>query len=296
MKKIFLFVATFFAFCIFGGIAVEAKDYSTYDYITIEDGATYYESSEEFGSGRYAFVGSSNPYTPQPCIAYIDGYSFLDYKGNIITSYYSQSEKNIVIPDIPENCVKTFVHFKTNQYRNGWTDIGNVNVNEPISSSVEKLVEDIEDEVAESTADAKTAVVIDCSGSMSDNQKAVVNQLENINFNPHTKITVFANTAKEITTADLVDFENKYWDDAFGIGAGTNLEDALAFVVSDHSIKKVLLISDLEALLFEPDTFSATYISEFKIYDPGDSLEDTQNLKIFKASYPNADIERLKIE
>lgn len=57
MKKIFLFVATFFAFCIFGGIAVEAKDYTTYDYITIEDGATYYESSEEFGSGRYAFVG-----------------------------------------------------------------------------------------------------------------------------------------------------------------------------------------------------------------------------------------------
>lgn len=155
MKKIFLFVATFFAFCIFGGIAVEAKDYTTYDYITIEDGATYYESSEEFGSGRYAFVGSSNPYTPQPCIAYIDGYSFLDYKGNIITSYYSQSEKNIIIPDIPENCVKTFVHFKTDQYRNGWTDIGNVNVNEPISSSVEKLVEDIEDEVAESTADAK---------------------------------------------------------------------------------------------------------------------------------------------
>lgn len=297
MKKIFLFVAAIFAFCLFGGITVEAQDYDKYEPIIIQEGATYYESSENFGSGRYDIVDSSNPYTiPTPCIVYVNGYSFLDKNGNIIDSYYNQSEENCVIPEIPDNCVKVFVHFRTEQYRNGWTDIGNLNnPYKSESSSVEELVKDIKNEASQSTANSKTAVVIDCSGSMSDNQKEVVNQLENINFNPNTKITVFADIIKEISKADLVDFEEKYWDDVFGIGVGTHLEDALTSIVSDKSIKKILLISDLQAVFFDPDKFSSDHILEFKIYDPDESSKDYQIIQTLKLCYPKADIKRLKI-
>ena len=295
MKKIFLFVATFFCFCLIGGFTAEAKDFDNVTPITISEGATYYESSEDFGSGRYAFVSTENIYTPQPCIAKINGYSFLDKDGNIIFSYYNPSAKSISIPDVPKNCVKTFIHFNTKDYRNGWTDVGNVMTSSDINTPA-KIIDDIEDEISASTGNAKTAVVIDSSGSMSDNQKAVVTQLKNVNLNSNTPIYVFADNVKKITVSDLENWEQKYWSDEFEIGAGTDLQNALASIVSDSTITKILLISDLEAVIFDSSVFSSKKIIEFKIYDPDDTEFDSEILSTLINSYPDATIERVKIE
>ncbi len=100
----------------------------------IKDGSPYYECSWGFGSGRYGIVETENAYTDIPCIVGLNGYAFLDESGNVISSDYIEDETDIIIPEIPEDAVKLFMHFQGPIYRNGWTDVVNIslrNGNEP---------------------------------------------------------------------------------------------------------------------------------------------------------------------
>lgn len=298
MRKIIALVTTCFCFLLLNSLSVEAKNNNNYNTITVKDGATYYESSENFGSGRSTLVNSGNIYTPNPCLAKINGYSFLDVNGNIIKSYYDSNISQLDIPNVPSNCSKVFVHFRTENYRNGWTDIENINsyYKPDISADSVDIIEDIKNEAAKSTVNEKTAIVIDCSGSMSDNQKAVVNQLGNITFNKNTKIYVFAQDLKTIEENELVNFEEKALTDYFGIGYGTLLVKSLSTIDADASIHKILLISDIEEVMYEDYMFSSSHVDELKIYDPDDTILDDQVMGVLEKCYPNALIERILIE
>lgn len=292
-------------FMMLGGITLSASasdEASELSYI-IEDGSKYYESSFAFGSGRTAIVTEDNPYTSRPCYAGINGYSFLDKYGNVIMCDYNEATNNITIPEQPKTAVRLFVHFRTENYRNGWTNSENViNLNNieltkneddelPEEQEAEEIIENIGKEIQESK-DKQTTIVVDFSGSMLDNQKEVVDLLGTLNEldSDNTKIIVFADTYEVITKQRLI-------DEDFNVGGGTYMLQALNEAINIGT-EKMIIISDLETYdLYKDITLKQSKVLESVIiYDPDDSFGDDIVDKVFKVTWNDADICRIKIK
>lgn len=272
--------------------AEEVNPEECYPYI-IEEGTVYYASSENFGSGRYGIVSPENPYTTTPCYAGICGYSFLDASGNIISSDYQEDEIDIFIPEPPENTVQVEVHFRT-FFQNGWCDqksvkpnphfvgktgenenpdenIGGVESGETIVPELviqeeEKTPEIVVDEIMTEIEEelSKPMIVIDYSGSMSDNQKQVVDLLTQMDLK-NSDIIVFAGYAISVTAEE---FENRHFDVYPG---ATDLYEALnkaTFLCN----RKIILISDLGDNCGTSLVWTDKEI-ELVIYDPDDNGE-----------------------
>lgn len=59
----------------------------------IELGTIYWESSQNFGSGKSGVVSSKNIYIPDSCLVTVNGVAYLDDNGNIISSSYGTTQK-----------------------------------------------------------------------------------------------------------------------------------------------------------------------------------------------------------
>lgn len=305
MKKLFwgiiVVMTVMFGALTFTTITASAESDVSLPYI-IKEGTSYYESSYKFGSGRTTVVNEKNEYTTVPCYAGINGYSFLDGNGNVLTSAYCEDEEDIVIPEAPEDAVKVFLHFKTSQYRNGWIDSGNVipnnEKNEPEEQNLEKqepkeqepeeIISDIRDDIENGYK--KTTLVIDFSGSMSDHQRQVVELLETLEFNVNTKIIVFADEYEVITHEQLVSRD-------FRVGSGTYMIQALNEAVSLET-EHLIIISDLDTA----DKYSGISLKESEtlesvvVYDPDDGYEDEIIDNMFKVVWKNVKIRRIRIK
>lgn len=58
----------------------------------VELGTVYWESSQNFGSGKSSMVSTKNVYIPDNCIVTVNGVAYLDYKGNILYSSYGNMQ------------------------------------------------------------------------------------------------------------------------------------------------------------------------------------------------------------
>lgn len=246
----------------------------------IPEGTVYYESSYAFGHGRTGVVEKSNIYTTDPCYAGINGYSFIDQNGRVIESNYVESENDIYIPNAPEGTFMVFLHFHSKYYRNGWVDSKDVKLidesnieiqveendeseNEDIQEP-EEIVEEIKEEIQK---DVKTAIVVDFSGSMLDNQREVVDLLGTLEFGENVSIMVFADWSEIITHEQLT-------NEDFYVGGGTALFSALNDVAT-IDVENVILITDLQATdNFKTKLKESSKIKNVMIYDPDDSFED----------------------
>lgn len=295
MKKLFLGVFFACILLVFGTTMTTFATETEAPYI-IRDGAIYYESSDNFGSGRSGVVNEKNRYTTIPCYAEINGFAFLDQKGNILESAYRESEKDIFIPELPEGTVKIFKHFKTAAYRNGWVDSDDVLLNEveetldetqkEIQQNPKEIVRNINNEIQKK--DEKTTIVIDFSGSMSDNQYEVVKLLETLKFNDNTKIIVFADDY-EIVTQEQLSSED------FFVGAGTKMLKALNKAIS-MGTENLILISDLATYGDAVSLKESKNLKSVVVYDPDDGIEDSIVEDVLKVTWDQASISRIRIK
>lgn len=250
----------------------------------IKNETIYYESSDNFGSGRSGVVNQENTYTTIPCYAGINGYAFLDENGNVLDSDYIESENDIAIPEHPEGAVKLFKHFHSTSYRNGWIDSENVVLNKDETQKPEEIVEEINKAVQ--NEEQKTAIVIDFSGSMSDNQRQVVELLGTLKFKESTKIIVFADSFKIVSHEELI---NK----KFNVGSETHMMQALNEALSLKT-ENMIIISDLatykDVSLEESETLKSVVI-----YDPDDGTEDAVVEDVLRKKWDKTEIKRVKI-
>lgn len=302
MKKLFLGIFFVFICMTFGAttaFAVEADANSDFPYV-IKEGTVYYESSYNFGSGRKGIVNEENSYTTIPCYAGINGYAFLDENGNIIDSAYIESENDIFIPESPEGAVKLFKHFKSTFYRNGWIDSNNIVINgientldeesleNPTEQKPEEIFEHISNDIQQENQ--KTTIVIDFSGSMSDNQREVVELLKTLEFNENSTIIVFGNKYEVITPEQLI-------SEDFYVGGGTKMIKALNEAISLRT-EHLIIISDLDthdkydgSILEKSETLKSVIV-----YDPDDGSEDAIIDEMLKITWDNAIISRVRIK
>ncbi len=308
MKKLFLGVILTLLCIICGAttvFAAESDINSELPYI-IKEGTVYYETSYQFGSGRNGTVNEKNEYITIPCYAGINGYSFLDENGNVLKSDYIESENDISIPEAPEGAVKLFKHFKSTSYRNGWVDAGQVIPNETITTTSdvttipdeepeeekekpeeqnpEEIVEDIKNDIQKE--DKKTTIIIDFSGSMSDNQSEVVELLETLDFNENTTIIVFASIYEVITKEQLASRD-------FNVGTSTYLIEALNKAM-ELETEHLIVISDLQTNIGEIE--KSETLKSVVIYDPDDGEEDDFIMNKFESVWDKADISRIRIK
>lgn len=249
MKKV-LFTLVF-AICMLMALAVNAKAAEApieYPYI-VKDGSPYFESAYGFGSGRYGIVGDENPYTDVPCKVRLNGYAFLGEHGEVIEAKFEEDASYTDIPNTPEGAICTWVHFNGPVYRNGWVDMmcvypaenGDISLQDVIATIPDTVEEKSPEEVVEQIeaiqGTAKTAVVLDVSGSMYESQEKVVRQLESMEFEEGTIFEIFAGNATKISEED---FKARKYD----IYGGTNLFGALN-ALKDEQIEAIILISDL---------------------------------------------------
>lgn len=322
MKKLVLGLVFMVSFMAFGGMTAFAADdaNSSLPYI-VKEGTPYYESAYGFGSGRMGIVNSENDYTTAPCYAAINGYAFLDENGNIIKSDYHEETDDIIMPISPKEDISSFeleeaiksmeeesgieaiwVHFKSSFYRNGWVDIDNIVINDvkhtlnreeveehSAEQEPEEVVEHIEQEIKKENQ--KTAIVIDFSGSMYDNQKEVVELLETLEFNDNTTIIVFANEYEVITQEQLASRD-------FDVGAGTHMFKALN-VLDFFDTESVIIISDLDThdLAYEDDVELKINkrLKSVVIYDPDDGDENSIVDEVLKPAWSRAKVSRVRI-
>lgn len=304
MKKLFWGMILTLIFMTCGAtisFASEADVNSELPYV-IKEGTVYYESSYQFGSGRYGTVNERNEYITIPCYAGINGYSFLDENGNILESDYIESENDISIPKAPKGAVRLFKHFKSTSYRNGWVDAGQVIPNKTITTisyeepeeekekpeeqNPEEIVEDIKNDIQKENQ--KTTIVIDFSGSMSDNQCEVVELLETLDFNENTTIIVFAKRHKVITKEQLA--SRDFYVNADGTYMVAALNEAIA-LGTEH----LIIISDLQTHEERIELEESNVLKSVVVYDPDDGSED-DIVEDFKEVWNKTTISRVKIK
>lgn len=269
----------------------------------IKEGTVYYETSYQFGSGRHGTVNERNEYITIPCYAGINGYSFLDENGNVLKSDYIESENDIFIPEAPKGAVRLFKHFKSTSYRNGWVDAGQVLSNELITDkesekepsteeqqaeeqNPEEIVENIKDQIE--NQNEKTTIVIDFSGSMSDNQSEVVSLLETLDFNENTKIIVFGREYKEISKEQLKS------RDFYVDGSSTYMIAALNKTIK-LGTEHLIIISDLQTHERRIELEKSDILKSVVVYDPDDGDEDYIVDK-FKEVWDKAEVSRVRIK
>ena len=215
----------------------------------------------------------------------------------MLEAKFEENASYTSIPNTPEGAICTWVHFNGPVYRNGWVDmkyaypakddvISPPDIIEPIPDTVEeKAPEEVAEQIQNIQSTIKTAVVLDVSGSMYENQEKVIKQLETMDFEEGTIFEIFADKAAKIS-------EEKFKEGKYKIGGRTNLFGALN-ALRDEDIELIILISDL------CDNYN-TYLKENSnikgviIYNPCETQEYTVNT-IEKAFENSNTIHEVKI-
>lgn len=282
IKRFLMLICFFVLFIAFGTITAVAQE-TELPYI-IQDGTTYYESSYDFGSGRNAVVNGENIYTTIPCYAGINGYSFLNEEGRVIDSKYQEECNDILVPEVPEETVEIFLHFKTANYRNGWVNSESVIARDEDRNNEAKPEEVVEEIQTYTQEGKKTAIVIDYSGSMSDHQQKVVELLATLEFDENTTIIVFGETYQVITTNQLSSGD-------FYVGTATRMYQALNKATS-LGVEQLIIISDL-GTYEDVSLNSSENLENVIIYDPLGTEDEIE--RELKEKWKNAKIRRTVI-
>ncbi len=279
----------------------------------IKNESKYFESSWGFGSGRYGIIEKENKYINIPCYVRINGYSYLDENGYVISSNFIEKENNIEIPKPPEKATNLWVHFSGPVYRNGWVDSSNVkpidfqnasdqNAQLEDSQNIDtqnrddgekddilkqsvagetKKTEEVVKQIEEILQNYKTTIVVDVSGSIPDNQEQVIKQLESIEIKDETKFVVFSDRYAIVTYEQL---KNKNYDLGFlykyNLTRGTRLYYALNYIVK-FSESTIILISDLQCAEESDILKTNSRIENLIIYNPN-TYEDNYAIKTMK--------------
>lgn len=267
-----ILVATF-AFIMMCAVTANAKELSVEEFpYIVTEGATYYESSWNFGSGRSAVVNNKNPYVTQPCYARRNGYSYLDENGRSLANNYIPEAVDIEIPPAPEGSKALLIHFETIYHRNGWVHnqyvikreekkIEESTVPKKVEGTkIEQNPEEVVDSISEDiSSNKKNAIIIDYSGTMDDSQKAVIKLLDKLDFDENTRIIVFAETFQTVTKKELKEHE-------FDVGEDTHMIRALNEALK-LGVENITLITDLDTF-DDVELATSDKLKTVTIYNP----------------------------
>lgn len=82
----------------------------------VELGTVYWETSQNFGSGKYGIVSNNNAYIPDDLIVMVNGVAYLDDNNNILSSSYGITQE---IEDI-KIYKNRMLHISANGVDLGW--------------------------------------------------------------------------------------------------------------------------------------------------------------------------------
>lgn len=264
----------------------------------VDYGATYWESSWNFGTGRHGIVNEANPYTTMPyCYAAVNGYAYLNEGGEILAHDYIESESDIAIPPAPEGAVKLFKHFKSTSFRNGWVDADNVSLRRaktpPKEAAKPTDPEEIERQDAEELAEmiqqyeGMTIVIVDRSSSMDDFAAQATKKFRSLSIDEQsTKVYIFGRYFKEIQAKDIA-------KDNRDVRQNEQCYDYLAEVINDaakYSPKHIIILTDLG--VYEGTIASQPELETIDILVPSNNWygEIERRSAFIKKAFPNVKI------
>lgn len=280
LRGIFLLAILICCFTVTVSAAESNQEELPYEVIP---GSEYFETASNFGDGRHATVSESNPFANTPCYAGRDGWAFLDENGYVIDSDYDPGEHDIAIPAAPEGTKEIWVHFHTEEYRNGWTKAENLVQRTPQELTPSEIVQSISEVVS---TEEETVLLLDVSGSMSDNQQEVLDLLDSIDLS-NTQIIVFGTTHQTVTQEQL---RNSDYDVAPG---GSNLWRPLYYIAESTTLDHLIIISDLcHNISRDLPVWSEGFTARVTIYDPSDDPgNDSKILESMAYIWPNAKVD-----
>lgn len=206
----------------------------------VKQDTTYWETSQNFGTGRNNIVTADNIYVPQDRVVTVNAVSYLDENGNIKSSFYrtfdqlQQQSPNVQV----EICQQCMVHICTDTTDLGWVSPENLTRYETTSKSDDEIVEVTPEEFAEEIQikEGTTVIYVDQSGSMNSFVEQATRAFNKLDLTDRT-IIVFAENSKVISKEQINDYHSE-------IGGGTNVYAALNTALQ-YSPKHVIIISDL---------------------------------------------------
>ncbi len=284
--------------------ASEVPKKSEYPYI-IEDGAVYYESSDNFGSGRNNIVNANiNPYVNSPCYAAINGYSFLDKNGRILDHYYLEETSSIEIPPKPIGTVRVLKHFRTVFNRNGWVDSQKVLCRDG-ETVLDKKKENPKTEPDKSEKNAKeladmidnyegiTVVLVDRSSSMDEFAEKATREFRKLDIDEATtKVYVFGRYFKEIKAKDVA-------EEHLDVRKDEKVYDLLAEVINDagkYNPKHLVILTDLGVYEDEKKIKEQPQLETIDIIIPNDTYNYEERSSFIGNALKNATIKIKKFK
>lgn len=282
--------------------AAEKKEYYSLESYLIADDAVYYESSYGFGSGRKGIINENNQYVTIPCYAIVNGFSFLDKDGNIISSGYEEIS-NIIIPEAPEGTVAVFYHFRTISYRNGWVDskyVTKISSEKPVpeksvpeepeekpevpkepdkqdSQELAEMIQDYDD-------DGTTVVIVDRSSSMDKFAEEATREFRSLEVVDTTKVYVFGRYFKEISPKDITANNSE-------VRQNEQRRDYLDAVVNDagkYDPEHIIIISDLG--VYDGDFVKQKNLKTIDILLPFEPSRANEEIKHIKKEFSDSEV------
>lgn len=249
----------------------------------VTEGATYYESSSNFGTGRTGIVDVSNPYITIPCYAGINGYSYLDEYGNILAHDYDELSNDITIPPPPKGAVKLLKHFKSCLYSNGWIDSEAISIHEPENEPEKQNSQELADMIEK--YEGMTVVIVDRSSSMDYFAEQATEEFRQLDIDENTtKVYVFGRYFKEIQAKDIVANNSEVRQDE-------RPYDYLAEVVNDaskYNPKHLIILTDLG--IYEGKLHYQPKLETIDILVPRWVGDEEERCKFISDSFPNVRI------
>ena len=204
-------------------------------FAVVKEGTVYWETSQDFGSGKHNTVTPSNIYVPQDRIVTVNAVSYLSEDGNINSSFYrtfdqlQQQNPNVQI----EIWQKRMVHICTDKTDLGWVYPENLTRYE-VADEIEMTPEEFAEEIQ--AKEGTTIIYVDQSGSMSSFVEQATRAFDKLDKTDRT-IIVFAEYNKVISKEQINDYHSE-------IGGSTNIYGALNTALQ-YAPKHIIIISDL---------------------------------------------------
>ena len=285
LKIIFTFALTLLMPMIFRmSVNAETLTIDNSNTYTVQEGAVYWESSENLGIGKNNIVCAENQYMNIMNDKYpirITGYSIIESNGIITESCFDESKQVFHIPTISSN-QEIMLHIQSEKYRLGWVDFSAVELDSQTQEEADKekniektakiLKEDIKDD---SEKEKDSYIFADFSGSMYEFYEDVLNKLEET----EGKKYVFAE--------DVAEFNPQKKRHEYNIGGATDIAKTLNTVKTGNDAH-IYLLTDLgdncgTSIITNEDFVGEVTIIYYYQYD-----ELNENFfKELKEAYPN---------
>ena len=316
-KSISIFSMVIVVAMIFG-ITAKAEEIDNTVQYTVSEGCVYWESPEQWGTGRHNTVCNENRYTNTNCgklTVWIDGYSVIEQNGDIVETYFEEKVQTLNIPATTRK-QELMVHIwgtGESSYRLGWIKFSEVNCKEDKSdnsiseipdckedksdNSISEIPEGNEQEWFENSQEKTEEGTVDTlRGQIEEDAEIPRNSYIFADFSGSMyefQLDVLeklegTSGKKYVFAEDIEEFVLRKDTGEYNIGSSTNIVNALNKVDMEYD-SHIYILSDLNDNCGASFVLNEKFVGEITIvYYPEDYNFAMDFMELMKDAYPNA--------